>query len=87
MRGKGTQVASSAAWAARLAVLVILLFPLFAARAQEPAPAQQQPRHVGAFWAGYMSNWGIRPPWSIWFDTHYNTRAFFVLRGGLTYRF
>ncbi|MGF1512021.1 MAG: DUF2490 domain-containing protein [Myxococcota bacterium] len=34
-----------------------------------------------------MSAWYLNPVWSVWFDTHYNTGAFFVTRGGLTYNF
>lgn len=41
----------------------------------------------GTFWTGYMSTWWVDPSWGIWFDTHYNVDAFFVVRGGLSYRF
>jgi hypothetical protein len=34
-----------------------------------------------------MTDWQLRGPWSLWFDTHYNSRAFFVLRPGVTFKF
>lgn len=40
-----------------------------------------------AYWAGLMTDWQLHGPWALWFDTHYNTRAFVVLRGGLTHHF
>ena len=71
--------------------LLLLVFVALALGSEEvsraQAPERQPTRHTGAFWAAYMSSWAIRPPWYFWFDTHYNTRSFFVLRGGLTYRF
>lgn len=50
-----------------------------------PEPGARQ--HEGALWLGIMSEWRIRGPWSLWFDTHLNERAFFVLRPGLSYKF
>jgi hypothetical protein len=53
-----------------------------------PAFAQEETtNNEPSFWAGFMSAWFVAPKWSIWFDTHYNVRAFFVLRGGMTYNF
>lgn len=43
--------------------------------------------HEGAFWGGYMSSWWLDPQWALWFDTHLNTQAFYVLRGGVTRAF
>lgn len=34
-----------------------------------------------------MTDTRLKGPWSFWFDAHYNTRAFVVVRPGLTYRF
>ena len=34
-----------------------------------------------------MSSWWLAPSWALWFDTHYNVDAFFLVRGGLTYAF
>lgn len=49
--------------------------------------AHASSENKGSFWTGYMSSWWIDEEWAIWFDTHYNTDAFFVVRGGLTRAF
>ena len=67
--------------------LAVVAFCAVLASPASETRAQQETVHKGAGWLAYLSNWGIRGPWSIWFDTHYNTRSFFVLRGGATYRF
>ena len=66
----------------------------FAAQCARPDEAVAQangpstrPKRRGTFWIGYMTDWVISRPWSLWFDSHYNHDAFFVLRGGLTFRF
>ncbi len=53
-----------------------------AARAQSG-----ETRSERAGWLGIMTDWQLRGPWSVWLDGHYNSRAFVVLRTGLTYRF
>lgn len=83
-----------------LAVLLVGLFPAPAASAQttDPPPppeeeeeeedtASRRTAHAGTFWLGYMSTWFVAERWSVWFDTHYNERAFYVLRGGLSHHF
>lgn len=51
-----------------------------------PGPARaQETRHEGTVWLAYMNQTAVTPKWGIWFDTHYNPRAFFVVRGGLSY--
>lgn len=49
--------------------------------------APNAPTHEFASWTALMTEGRLRGPWSFWFDVHYNTRAFFVVRPGLTYRF
>lgn len=34
-----------------------------------------------------MTDTKIHGPWSFWFDSHFNSRAFIVVRPGITYRF
>jgi len=69
-------------WLAGAVLIVALAQP---ARAQsEPSGARE---HHAAAWFGLMTDWQLSGPWSIWFDTHYNTRSFLVLRGGLTHHF
>lgn len=64
------------------AVVLLLCAP---AEAQTQPPASRQ--HEAAGWLGVMTDWQISGPWAVWYDTHLNTRAFFVSRLGLTYRF
>lgn len=65
-------------WSAILACAATLLFAPGVARAVD---------NDGTFWTGYMSTWWVDPSWGIWFDTHYNVDAFFVVRGGVSHRF
>ena len=63
----------------RLGIIVLVVIVLMAsARAAEDR---------STYWLGYMADIAIAPYQSIWFDTHYNAAAFFVLRGGLTQGF
>ncbi|HSC85868.1 MAG TPA: DUF2490 domain-containing protein [Polyangiaceae bacterium] len=72
--------------AAALACWIALSAP--GAHAQEtPPPDPGARQHTGAIWIGLMTDWQINRRWSIWFDTHYDNRAFFVLRPGLSYTF
>ena len=51
-----------------------------------PARAQSDPDHEGSVWLGYMSEWQLPSRWDLFFDSHFVPETFFVLRGGLTYR-
>lgn len=42
--------------------------------------------HEPAAWLGIMTDTALTGPWSLFVDSHYNTRAFVVIRGGLTLR-
>src|SRR5690606_12281097 len=67
-----------------------LVLPCAAMLCPSKAVAQTTPdarEHHGAAWFGLMTDWQLSGPWSLWFDTHYNTRAFVALRGGITHRF
>jgi len=64
---------------ALIALAFLVCTPAGAARAQSGT------QHEGTFWLAYMKQTALTPNWGIWFDTHYNHRAFFVLRGGVTY--
>lgn len=55
--------------------------------AAQPAADDAQARHTGTVWLGLMTDWALSERWGLWFDTHDNARAFFVLRGGVTHRF
>lgn len=69
-----------------LRAALIALALLGAVLLAQPRPARAID-NKGAFWLGYMSTWWLHPNWALWFDAHYNTRAFAVLRGGVTYAF
>lgn len=68
-----------------LVVLVLSESPASAQTSAAPEPGARQ--HVGAFWLGLMLDAQLSGPWALWFDTHYDHRAFFVLRPGVTYKF
>ncbi|RLB56296.1 MAG: hypothetical protein DRJ42_03765 [Deltaproteobacteria bacterium] len=65
--------------------LALLLFASLSGLTLTPAKASAQSDNEATFWLAYMNQTAITPNWAIWFDTHYNHGAFFVLRGGLVY--
>jgi hypothetical protein len=70
-------------WILVSALLCLVLSP--SAFAQSTPPTTRD--HEVSGWFGLMTDWQLSGPWSIWYDTHLNTNAFFVSRVGLSYRF
>ncbi|MGF1469188.1 MAG: DUF2490 domain-containing protein [Sandaracinaceae bacterium] len=66
------------------AILVVVAVLHVASTGMAQAEPDEPARQRATFWLGYMSSVVVRPDIAIWFDTHYNHEAFFVLRGGLT---